>query len=138
MQEQWIRWEPIEKSKGKFRIDNVSNAFNGLSIMLTDLDNMQRKIQFLFKNSVNSYRDTNESFRQKTILDLRDKYGADFYAQWTFFKVNNSAYMEWIIEQSVGFGELLSFIHFSFIAEDSIVDVVSTYEPEILLIENNG
>ncbi len=134
MQEKWIRWEPISNLSAKYYIDSISDNIKEFKIVLSEYRDKKKKVQVIFKNSVDAYRSTDESFRLGTIYNLGDQYGKKFYAEWTFFKVINSTYILWISEQSFGITDSLSFIHFSFIAEDSILDVVTTYEPRVELI----
>jgi hypothetical protein len=136
MNEQWIKWEPNKKLAKKYEIDSILDNFNGFKIILSDVDDEKKKVQVVFKNSVDSYNYSEEGFRLKTVWRLGDKYGKNFYGDWTFFKITNSKYLSWLYEESVGMYESLTFIHFSFITPNAILDVVATYEPIVEIIEN--
>jgi len=58
------------------------------------------------------------------------------FGKWSFFKVSNSSYIEWLLEQSYGI-PAYEFIHFCFVTENSFLEVVTTYEPAIVLVNNS-
>lgn len=134
MTEQWIKWVPLPDLAKKYYIDALSDTEEGFTILLSESDNKQKRIKIIFKNSVSAYRITDETFRHRLICNLSDQYGSEFYGEWTFFKVLNSHYLQWLSEQSAGIADSLRFTHFSIIAADSILDIATTYEPKITLI----
>ncbi|MEV2911262.1 hypothetical protein ABNF65_22305 [Paenibacillus larvae] len=134
MEEKWGRWEPKVGLSSKYYVESLSDSIKGFRILLSDVNDEKKKIEVTFKESVHAYRSTDESFRQSSINIIDEKYGTEFYAEWTFFKVNNSKYIQWLSEQSYGIAESETLIHFSFVARDSIVDVIAAYEPEIKII----
>jgi hypothetical protein len=136
MKEIWEKWEPIENLAAKYYIDAVLDTIEDFKIILSQEDKRNNKIHIIFENSVDAYRSTDESFRLHLIETLDKRYGSDFYGDWTFFKVKNSLYIQWLSEQSYGISEDLNFIHFSFVAADSILDVVTNYEPKVLFIKS--
>lgn len=135
MTEQWTKWEPIRGLANKYYIDSISNDENGFIIQLSDANNEEKKIRVIFEDSVYASRDTDESFRRNTVGILHEQYGIDFYGDWTFFKVTNSSYLKWLSVESYGITDSLHFTHFSFVAADSILDVVTNYEPKVILID---
>ena len=138
MKEQWIKWEPIANLAPKYYIDKISHTIKDFHIILSEDSSTERKIKILFEDSVDAYRDTDESFRRKLIYDLGQTYGSNFYGKWTFFKVYNSKYLQWLSEESFEITNSLGFIHFSLIAADSILDIVTTYEPKIIIMNENN
>lgn len=136
MKEQWERWEPISGLANKYYIDSIIDEARGFKVILSESDDETKKILVLFEDSIDAYRNTDESFRLKIIHDLDQKYGTDFYGDWTFFKVTNSTYIQWLSEQSYGTSDYQSFVHFSFITADSILDVITNYEPKVERFES--
>jgi hypothetical protein len=126
--EQWIKWEPIKNLAPKYYIDSISDNIDEFSITLSDADN-KNKIKVTFETLVLSYRSTNESFRL-SIIKYLDECNIE-YSKWTFFKIINSTYIQWLSEQSYGIIESIPPTHFSFVAGDSIVDVIAVYEPKV-------
>lgn len=133
MIEQWIQWIPINNLISKYYIDTIIDDLENFRIILSELNNRNNKIQVIFKNSVDAYRSTDESYRLKIIDELNKQYGKQFYVDWTFFKIEKSEYIKWLVNQSYDTISESS-IHFAFVAADSILDVVTTYEPEFKAI----
>lgn len=135
MTEKWEQWKPISGLANRYYIESISEGINGFQIILSEEDNPAKKALFTFENSVDSYRSTNESFVLKIIDDLDKRYGTDFYAHWSFFKILNSDYLKWLSEKSFGISDSLHFKHLVFFGLDSMLDVITCYEPKIELIE---
>lgn len=79
------------------------------------------------------YRNTSETLRLDSLYFLDANYGKNFYSDWTFFKIQNSTYIEWLLLESRQTMTIEWYIHFCFITVDSIIDVVTTYKPRIEL-----
>jgi len=141
MQEQWTRWEPIAGLSQKYYIESISDTIEGFKILLFDANDREKKILVSFPNSVDAYRSTDESYILLTVSNLDKVYGDKFYGEWTFFKIKNSEYLKWISVQSYSSSDFFNFTHFCFLATDSVVDVVTNYEPVVTHIsgksENN-
>lgn len=131
MDELWERWEPTTEISKKYYVDSIIDNIQGLRIILSDAKNEDSKIVIVFDNSVHAYRSTDESYRQKILNYIDEKYGTEFYSEWTLFKVNKSEYFEWICNQSFGITESEELSQFSIIAVDSIIDIIASYEPKI-------
>ena len=135
MAEQWIRWEPISDSSGKYYVESISDNIKEFKILLAHCKDKKKRVRIIFDCFIYSYRSTDEGCRLNTIVNVDKQYGAKFYAEWTFFKVINSSYVLWLSEQSGGIAEPESLTHFSLFAMDSIVDVIAEYEPIVELIK---
>lgn len=134
-EEKWVRWEPIQGLANKYFVDSIASTIEeGFVILLSEYQNPQNKVKVVFKNSVDCYSETNESYRLKTMDELSKKYGSGFYGDWTFFKIEDSSFIQWLSEQSCGISDERSFTHFCFVAGDSFLDVITNYEPEVELI----
>ena len=134
-QEIWTHWQVSPKLSGKYSIDFIQDDDHQLALHLSLGKHKNPKVHVYFKNAIYAFRKTDEGFMYKTIIQLEQNYGASFYTKNTFFKIENSAYLQWLTEQSHGLAELLNFSHFCFLGENSIVDVIASYEPEIALHE---
>ena len=131
MTEEWIRWEPIEGLGQKYYIDAIIENKDGFTIILAEFEETHKKLRVSFGYFSDAYRNTYETFRADLTHNLHKKYGKDFYANWSFFKVNNSEYMHWISAQSSGISDCVPFVHFSFLLIDSVLDVLATKEPKL-------
>jgi len=130
--EEWIRWQPFEKMSGKFYVDTLMMLEEGLIIKLSK---GEQKIEIVFDGYVDAYRYTNDSFSFKIPSDLAKKYGIDFYGDCSFFKVTNSEYLAWLLEQSCTWSGRFPFMHFCIVGGDEVVDVLAQYEPIVKFIE---
>lgn len=130
MQEEWIRWEFAQDIEGKYDIETLISNIDGLFLKLRSPDN-PRKIELVFTPYADAYRDTNESFIFILPGELEQKYGRKFFANWTFFKVANSEYLSWLSNRSQGYSEEFDFVHYCLLGDDSVIDIISRYEPHI-------
>jgi hypothetical protein len=128
----WKRWEPIRNLQRKYYIVSVINIEEELSVILA-AENNKNKVQVLFKRAA-SYLLVDEGLRIRLIGLLDIQYGTTFYGDWTFFKVTNSLYLKWLSEESYGISDSPKLIHFSLIASDSIIDIISHEEPLVTII----
>jgi hypothetical protein len=130
--EEWTRWEPVKDISERYYIDffgMVGDEWDFV-IKLSNSDKT-KQIEIRFEGVVTSYRYTNESYCFGIFGDLSKKHGDDFYSNWSFFKINKSNYVKWIIDESYDSG----FIHFCIVGGDEMLDVIATYEPEIKIIK---
>lgn len=119
----WKKWEPQKGLQNKYYIDEVTDDIEkGLSIVLSDEEGKQLILNW--DGVVESYMCTEESAR--TIL-----YDNPELTMWTFFKIENSQYLQWIVEQSIGICQNDKIHHFCIIGINSIVDIVAGYEPVV-------
>lgn len=130
-EEKWIKWKPnIELTKQCYA-KTLTDNLNGFEIILVESEN-SKKIKIKYENSVEAYRNTNESLRLKLFPILIEQQAG----KWTFFKVINSPYLKWLFEESEEIIDFLNCTHFAFITYDSIIDVVANYEPKIEFIND--
>lgn len=132
MIEQWIEWKPIQGlEENYYYVELISNNGIGEFKMQLASDN-KAKLIVLFENSVNAYKRTDESFRQSTVADILYNSGAIG----PFFKINNSNFVQSLLQQPGETANPAKFIHFVFVEYNSIIDVIATYEPKVILINN--
>ncbi len=129
--ENWARWEPISNLSGKYYVDTILLSEAGLIIRLFE---GSKKLELNFRYAADSYKYTNESFCFKIFGDLSSRYGDDFYNNWSFFKVTNSNYLQWLSEKSRTYSDYFPFQHFCIIGGNEIIDVLAQKEPEVTII----
>jgi hypothetical protein len=135
MTEQWVQWKPLEGLEKRYSIECISDDKNGFRITLSGSDQNTKKVIITFKNSVYAYRNTEEGLRIQIINELDKKYGDKFYVEWTFFKVINSSYLQWLSGESDTVADYLCLQHFSLLTADSIVDVLNHAEPTVTFLD---
>ncbi len=94
----------------------------------------EKKVRILFKNGVDVYRNTNESFTNELIVNLGERYGRSFYADWPFFKVTNSEYLDWLSKTSSGISDTRPLKHFAILSVDSVLEIINDSEPEVTFV----
>ena len=90
-----------------------------------------REIKVTFKNSVLSYRSETESNFIDTYDFLDETKEKDFYAKWSFFKLENSNYIEWF-KQTENSKENIE--HYLFLTED-VFEILATSAPTVMWME---
>lgn len=138
LEESWETWEIDNTMTSKYYVESITDSIKGFRILLSDAKVESKKLVVLFEDSVHSYRSSDESYRLNTINNLDERYGTEFYRDNTFFKVTNSEYIKWISLESYGIVESALIFHFSFIAVDSIVDVIAAYEPKLFWFKHTN
>jgi hypothetical protein len=131
MNEQWTQWKPIDGIAPGYNLESITDGIPGLFIRLHENMNKKKGLLVSFTYSAEAYRITDESFRGETFLALSQQYGNPFFSEWALFKVKNSEYVQWLSRESSGITNTWNFIHFVFLTQDSMLDVVTTYEPTI-------
>ena len=135
MEEKWIQWRPLENLASKYYIDSVVDMIDNFTVNLVDARSEKHKVEIVFLEGVEAYTRVDESFRVKIIHELGEKYGDGFYGDWTFFKVDNSAYVKWLSDQSYTWSDTRTFTHFCLISADVLLDIVTNYEPIVRHVE---
>lgn len=122
--EQWIQWDPTPK-KEIYRHIYFERKGQLLSIYLQTHMLDFTGPTFVFKNGIEAYRMTNESYRLKTMHDLSSTIDDDFYTEWSFFKVENSQFIADIVPKE----STQNYTHFVFSTEDEFFEVIASYDP---------
>lgn len=134
MQEQWVKWQPINNLANKYYVEFISETMDCLTIVLCEEKCNERKVKIIFESSVICYRKTDETFALEKISELNKHYGMEFYGYWTFFKVYNSEYLQWFSEQSGTLSDGYLLKHFCIITSDLLFDIATTSEPKVILL----
>ena len=134
MEEQWKPWDVDSRFNKKYSIESMIDDTENFRIKLFETMSERNDIELVFPDSVIAYCSTDESFRQQTIENLHQCYGGEFYANTTFFWIENSKYLKKIQEESYGVYSQEGLMHFCIMAGDSFVDIITTYEPEIHIL----
>lgn len=132
LEEVWIRWEPDASLKLAYDIISVQDNMDTLKIVIGGRKTDQ-ELEVIF-DSTWAYRTTDETLRLNLSTQLSQKYGTEFYANWSFFKIENSNYMKWLLEQSGGYAEEFNLKHFVIMGSDFIVDIAAAEEPKFKII----
>jgi hypothetical protein len=132
--EQWEKWCPVIGIPKRIYKESLFDNESGLIITFKAEDN-QKKLIVNFDGIVVSYRNTDEGALIKTLDYLDKNYGQLFYSEWSLFKVQNSTYIQWLKEESLGIYESQEIYHYVFYTPDEAIEVLATYTPIVNIID---
>lgn len=130
--EHWERWIPINVLPSTLYNDTFIDTKAGTILEFSDQEEKQ-KIVITFGDGVLSFRNTDEGSLLKKLSYLDNQYGTDFYSEWTLFKVKNSEYISWFLEESSGIYEPNQVVHYVFLTPNDVIEILSTYTPNIVI-----
>ncbi|MER2172572.1 MAG: hypothetical protein ABS938_18300 [Psychrobacillus psychrodurans] len=130
--EHWEKWIPINGLPSKLYNDTLIDNKEGIILDFSDEKNKNKTV-VNFEEGVLSYRNTDEGSLLKKLDYLEKQYGTDFYANWTFFKIKNSEYINWFLEESSGIYELNQIEHYVFLTPNDVIEILTTYAPSITI-----
>ncbi len=128
---QWVIWKPADEVAKKYRLESLTTEMELPDVLLTEVGNNKKKLLLNFEYRVFSYRKTKLCANSHIVQKLNEQHGLAFAAEWSFFKVGNSSYAQWVSDQSYNFIPFDHLIHFAIITEDALLEFVSGGEPEI-------
>src|SRR5690348_3691652 len=99
--EEWIQWQPFEDVHGKYSLKIIQSDSKEFFITLYKKDSKE-ELKLSICGEQDIYRVTKTYYRQDLFNFLKTNYGELFYKDWTFFKIKNSSYKEWLEEESYG------------------------------------
>ena len=132
-EENWTRWKPDIPNldlNGNYYIEAIDDNCNFFRVALEQEDT-KKKIEIIFPNLILASRHVDESLRSLLFTELSEKYGDEFYAQWAFFKVENSDLLQWLVDDSGGLSKEYKPIHFVIKGVETVLDIIATYDPEL-------
>lgn len=108
----------------KLTLKKIIDDENGLSIITETANNQEAIINFDF---FYSYRNTDESYRLKTINELR------CMSESSIFISTNSDYLDWFNYESLGIYSNEKQKHYVILTSENVIDVLSLDEPSITI-----
>lgn len=130
--EHWERWIPINGLPSKLYNDAFIDSKEGIILEFSD-EKDKKKIVVKFEDGVLSYRNTDEGSLLKKLNYLEQQYGTDFYSEWTLFKITNSEYINWFLDESSGIYEPNQVEHYVFFTPNDIIEILTTYTPSVII-----
>jgi hypothetical protein len=121
-EERFVRWEPIPGMPSNLDTPSLINDYDG-GFRLTLVEERAEGRQFTgaFEQPL-AFKSANESYRLKLIECLQPQ------LPWPTFKIQNSRWVEWFHDQTLGIYREWQVEHFVFVGED-IVEVLSNRQP---------
>lgn len=121
--EQWIQWNPLPDLSKAYILEKFVDDVANFEIYLVDRFDLTKRVCVIFESGGLVYRQTKIKYKKKTLGALHAQHGQAFL-DWTFFKVNNSRYVQWLAKQACEIYPADDFAHFVFLTGDSILEVI--------------
>ena len=122
--EKWVKWEPIDDLPVLLYLEELRDNYQGITLKLQGEEKTSPLLVVNFDGAL-SYRTTDEGDLLKTLGEV-EGYGA-----WSLFKVENSKYVEWFHEQSLGIRRDQEIVHFVFATANDVVEVLDLEPPTL-------
>lgn len=129
LKEQWIKWEPLPGLEEVYCIDNFIYTGRGLRIELFTYGKKNNKNVIIFFIGAQAYKFREELFATGTCVWVQQNYGKDFLANWTLFKVENSAEYESVFGKWVDVADDLKSKQYSIFTSEGTLDIYTNCEP---------
>ena len=130
LNEEWFEWSYLNKTLPDLYIDSLSESSKGFEILCSG-SSYNEIVKISLNHVPFSYRFVDEHFRISTMAkpNFPIKKGH-------FFVVKNSHYIVDLINKFGNYVKSLNLIHFLIFEENTIVDIVNSFEPKIELLTN--
>ena len=130
--EKWIKWKPVEGIPQTLYFRDLKYDFDGLTISLQDRDKDLPMLTIYFK-SFFALRIIDEGNKlidscdvDEAVLEMELEKGS--YYKWSLFTVENSLYLEWFHQESVGVRQNTELIHYVIQTADDVIEVLDIAE----------
>ncbi len=128
MKENWSVWESTNIPKGKYELISLEQNWNAVKLIF---DDEKTKVEVTYKEEILAFRSCDESDRWKTIDTVLAEKGRYFFRNKLLFKVENSEFKQWYIQENFNTRNEAEFEHHVFVAMNDIIDVLALHEPVI-------
>ncbi len=124
----YVVWNATESITGRCKMLSLYDSKEGLSLLISAEYPDVREVEFKFDlKDVVGYKFANDSYTWRS--DAAQKRKKD----WSIFKVEDSRYLQWFKDETYNAVNLSGATHFSFLLEESGVDIVSLNDPEVIV-----
>lgn len=118
------KWQPkCDNFPKSISIVGLYDDSVGFRVICKDVES-HRQFQFNFDNYI-AYRNSDEGARLKSLNQFPSN-----CREWCLFKTNDSDFIKWIVDESMGIYSSNDIIHYFFTTSDDIIEVLSLNEPE--------
>lgn len=131
MKEKWSIWTPVHIHKSQYELISLQQDWNGVKIIF---DDEKIQIEVTYGEELLAFRSCDEGDRWKTIDNVLYENGKNFFRGQLFFKVENSEFKNWYMQENFDIIKEMEFEHHVFITANNIIDVLSLKEPKIKVL----
>ena len=139
--EKWLKWEPLDRISPTFRLIDFKSDDGILTLSLQDRNNNSAPILDIHFDGFFALRIIHRGDKLKDSYDLDEavmmmKPEPEYEYKWSLFMVENSHYVEWFQDQSVGIHEGTDIAHYLIRTPNEIFEVLDLNDPRPTLIWN--
>jgi len=131
MKDQWIKWSPNIPVQRKYYITRIDDNVDGMYVYFVSTED-HSKIRMYFPGIVYAYRTALELSALETLDHVVAEDGHWMGAEWTFFLVENSSYIDEMINNSKGIYADYDLKHFAVVSGESILEVITEVLPTFI------
>ena len=127
--EEWIRLMDDKIPEGEYAVASLIQDSSGVRVLP---DSGGHKVRIIFDGFPLLVQSSEEGLRMRTWGNVQRKYKDRFiFRKAVLFEVKNSSLVKWCVQESCGFYQEQKLRHYCIAASDELIDIVSTFEPEI-------
>ncbi|MGM7684692.1 hypothetical protein ACSVDA_21530 [Cytobacillus sp. Hm23] len=130
--ERWERWTPVDCLPSIIYNNSLIDNREGLTLEFND-GYSEIKIIIRFEFGALTYSNTDKGYLVETINYLQNNYDKTFFSSWPLFKVTNSKYLKWFLEESSDLYESKEISHYVFLTQNDVIEVLSIHTPLITI-----
>lgn len=134
--EKWLKWEPIEGIPQTIYLRGLKYDYDGLTINIQDKDEKYLILTIHFEGFF-AIRIVDEGDllkgshdMDKAVIEMEKEKGS--YYKWSLFTVENSLYLEWFHEQSLGVRKKEELVHYIIRTSEDVIEVLDIAEPTVM------
>ena len=133
--EKWLKWEPITEILQTLYLRGLEYNLEGLTVNVQSKDKNSPILNIYFEGFF-ALRIMDEGDLLKSsyeideaILNMEKKEGS--YYKWSLFTVENSLYIKWFHEQSLGVRKNEELIHYIIRTSEDVIEVLDIESPTV-------
>lgn len=133
--EKWLKWEPIEKIPQTLYLRGLKYDYDGLTLSLQDKDRKSPILTIYFEGFF-ALRIVDEGDKlidshdmDETVSEMEMEEGS--YYKWSLFTVDDSLYLEWFHEQSLGVRKKEELVHYVIRTSEDVIEVLDIDSPTV-------
>ena len=128
MRETWIAWNPTNLPMCHAYSAVIHQDDLGFHIVI-DCD--IGKVEILFPGLVPTYTYSVEGIRMATWAPMQvENNDEKFFTKWFIFKIEDSSYINWALQESCGFYTADELSHYRIVTSYEVIDILSIGDPQ--------
>lgn len=129
MKEKWNKWIPENNiPDGEYELISLQQNWDNVKLVF---DDEKYNVEVIYNEEILAFRSCDEGDRWNTIDKVLGDYGKEFLKGWLFYKVENSDFKKWFVNETLGVRKESEFEHHVFVTANDVVDVLALKEPMV-------